>query len=225
MRVLRRCRGVRFCVTFASRMVTLAKRDLMLPRALYSPRLHALWLIAIVLIAPPSTLTLTDAVRLALERYPAVRENRARAQAADRQIDVANTAYLPHLDMLWQVNRATHNNVFGLLLPQAVVPPISGPVLGSSSADSAWGSAAGVLLSWEAIDFGQRRLAVDAARAQGAEAKARTDVSELDIAAAAADAFLTVLASDETVRSTRANVDRLQVFADTVGTLVANQLR
>src|SRR5438034_8867619 len=51
------------------------------------------------------------------------------------------------------------------------------------------------------------------------------DLTALDVTAAAADAFVTVLASDEAVRAAQANVDRLQVFANNVRTLVANQLR
>src|SRR5207249_5273020 len=103
-------------------------------------------------------LTLSDAIQLALKNYPAIKESQARAQAAEEGVGVARTAYLPRLDVVWQENRATTNNVFGQLLPQSVVPGISGPVLGSRSlGDSAWGSAAGVLLSWEAVDFGQRR--------------------------------------------------------------------
>jgi len=180
---------------------------------------------AIAQTAPTGPLTLNDAVQTALKNYPAIRERRARAQAADEGVGVAKTAYLPRLDMLWQENRATTNNVFGLLLPQGVVPPISGPVLGTRSYDGVWGSAAGVLLSWDAVDFGQRKASVDVARAQSSLAKAQTALAELDVAAAAADAFLSVLAADESVRAARANVDRLQVFADAVRTLVRNQLR
>jgi outer membrane protein len=138
---------------------------------------------------------------------------------------VARTAYLPRFDVLWQTNRATANNVFGLVMPQAIVPPISGPVLGTTSHDTVWGSAAGMLLSWQAVDFGLRRANIDVARAQTSLSSARTALTELDVAAAAADAYLTVLASKETVRAARANVDRLQVFADAVRTLVQNQLR
>jgi outer membrane protein TolC len=98
-------------------------------------------------------------------------------------------------------------------------------VLGTRSYDSVWGSAAGVLLSWEAVDFGVRKAGVDAARAQTRLAKAQAALTELDAAAAAADAFLTVLAADESVRAMRANVDRLQVFAGAVRTLTQNQLR
>ena len=175
--------------------------------------------------AASGPLSLNDAVQLALKNYPAIKESRARAQAADEGIGVARTAYLPRLDLLWQENRATTNNVFGLVLPQSVVPPISGPVLGTRAYDSVWGSAAGVQLSWEALDFGQRKANVEVARAQSSFAKAQTDLTALDVAAAAADAFVTVLAADEAVRAVRANVDRLQVFADNVRTLVANQLR
>src|SRR5215216_5079245 len=171
-----------------------------------------------------ATLTLDQAIREALERYPAVQEQRARARAAEEGIAVARTGYLPRVDLLWQENRATHNNVFGLVFPQGIVPPVSGPVL-SRASDSVWGSAAGALISWDAVDFGQRKAAVDTARAQQIAASARTAVTELDSAAAAADAFLTVLAADASVRAAQANVDRLQVFADAVRTLVTNQLR
>jgi outer membrane protein len=171
-------------------------------------------------------LTLNDAIQLALKNYPAIRESRARAQAAEEGIAVARTTYLPRLDMIWQENRATTNNVFGLLLPQSVVPSISGPVLGTQSlGDSVWGSAGGVLLSWEAVDFGQRKAGVDVARAQTSLAKNQAALTEIDVASAAADAFLTVLAAEESVRAARANVERLQVFADNVRTLVQNQLR
>src|SRR5436309_15081610 len=151
-------------------------------------------------------LALNDAIQLALKNYPAIKESRARAQAAEEGIGVARTAYFPRLDMLWQENRATQNNVFGLLLPQSIVPQVSGPVLGTRSYNGVWGSAAGVQRSWEAVDFGQRKASMDVARAQATFAKAQTDLTNLDVEAAAADAFLTVLASDEAVRAARANV-------------------
>ena len=176
--------------------------------------------------AETGPLTLNDAVQRALKNYPSIKERRARAQAAEEDVGVARTAYLPRLDLYWQENRATTNNVFGLLFPQSTIFSMTGPVLGTRSlSDSVWGSAGAVLLSWEAIDFGQRKASVEAARAQASFAKNQTAVAELDVASAAADAFLTVLAADESVRAIRANVDRLQVFANTVRTLVQNQLR
>src|SRR5215813_1905144 len=115
----------------------------------------------------PSRLTLTDAIQLALRNYPAIKETRARAQAAEEGVAVARTAYLPRLDVLWQENRATTNNVFGLLFPQSTLFSMTGPVLGTTSlTNSVWGSGGAALLSWEAVDFGQRSARVDVARAQ-----------------------------------------------------------
>src|SRR5882757_11454341 len=112
-------------------------------------------------------LSLNDAVQLALKNYPAIKESRARAQAAEAGVGVARTAYLPRLDMLWQENRGTTNNVFGLLFPQSTLFSMTGPVLGTRSlGDSVWGSAGAVLLSWEAVDFGQRKAGVEVASAQ-----------------------------------------------------------
>jgi len=189
--------------------------------------LPAVWLAVPVSVFAQATaqpLTLDEAIQAALKNYPALQEQRARARAADEGIAVARTAYLPRVDGLWQENRATHNNVFGLLFPQAVIPPVSGPVLPRTS-ERVWGSAAGVLLSWDAIDFGLRKANVEVARAQQTAAAAGVAVSDLDVTAAVADGYLTVLAADAGRRAAQANVERLQVFADAVRTLVANQLR
>ena len=43
-----------------------------------------------------------------------------------------------------------------MLLPTAGVPGISGPVLGTNGLGSVWGSALGLLVSWEPFDFGFR---------------------------------------------------------------------
>ncbi|MFN8059558.1 MAG: TolC family protein [Vicinamibacterales bacterium] len=173
---------------------------------------------------PDTPLTLAAAVDLALRNHPATREAHAAAAAAVADVAVARTAYLPRLDALWQVNRATRNNVFGLLLPQSVVPPVSGPVL-SESLDSVWSSAGGLLLSWEAVDFGRRRATVDVARAESGAAEAQGKATELEIASAAADAYLAVLATNAALDAAQANVERLNTFATSVRALVQNQLR
>lgn len=174
---------------------------------------------------PDAPLTLGAAVDLALRNHPAIREARAGSVAASADVDVARTAYLPRLDFLWQVNRATRNNVFGLLLPQPVIPSVSGPVLGIETLNGVWSSAGGLLLSWEAVDFGRRGAAVDVARAESGFADAQRTVTELDVASAAADAYLGVLAADAALTAARANVERQETFASTVRALVQSQLR
>jgi outer membrane protein len=172
-----------------------------------------------------SPLTLEEAVDSALSHYPAIRAARERRTAASGGIELARTAYLPTANALWQGNRATRNNIFGLLLPQSVVPSISGPVLTSTSDRGVWGSAAGLLLSWEPFDFGYRRAEVDVARANERVASAGVEISRLEVAAAAANAFLAVVAAQQQVRAAQADADRRQVFGRVVHALVNNQLR
>jgi len=175
--------------------------------------------------AQPPPLTLGQAVQQSLDKYPAVRSSLEQVSAASAGINLARTAYLPRADFLGQANRATHNNVFGLLLPQSILPSISGPAQGTNSLSSVWGSAAGALVSWEPFDLGLRRSAVDAAKATRDRASADLNVTKLQVSTAAADAFLTIAAAQQTVIAARAGVERARVLDQVIGTLATNQLR
>src|SRR5215467_9115865 len=107
--------------------------------------LSSLSVVALAQDHQPLTLNFEQAVELALKNYPAIRAAQAQRQSAEAGIDLARANYLPRADLLWQQNRASRNNVFGLLLPQAVIPSISGPALGAATSDSAWGSAGSLL--------------------------------------------------------------------------------
>lgn len=170
-------------------------------------------------------LTLPEAVDFALKNYPAVRVALERVRAAQAGVGLARTNYLPRADLLWQVNRATDNNITGLLLPQSIIAPITGAVTLSPSNQSAWGSAAGLLFSWEPFDFGYRGAKVDAARATRNRADAEASVTRLDVAVATTNACLTVLAAQQTVQAARADVERRGTFDKAVRVLVDNQLR
>src|SRR5207245_11205665 len=89
-----------------------------------------------------------------LKNDPAVRASLDRVRAAEAGVDLARTNYLPRADVLWQANRATDNNITGLLLPQSIIAPISGRVPIATSNQSAWGSAAGLLFCWPRRDYG-----------------------------------------------------------------------
>lgn len=171
------------------------------------------------------TFTLEEAVNFALKNYPAVRAALERVTAAQAGVGLARTNYLPRADLVWQTNRATDNNITGLLLPQSIIAPISGPVPMATSNQSAWGSAAGLLFSWEPFDFGYRGAKVDAARAGRDEATAEASLTRLDVAVGTVNAYLTVLAAERTVRAAEADVDRRETFAKAVRVLVDNQLR
>lgn len=174
----------------------------------------------------PAQLTLTQAVDRALQQYPSVRVSQEQINAAAAGIRLARTAYLPRVDAVAQVNRATRNNVFGLLLStQGVIPSMSGPVIGSNNFGTAWGSAVGGLVTWEPFDFGLRKANVAAAAAARGETEAALARTQFDVASATADAYLTLAAAQETVRAAQAGVDRSDTIARTIHALVNAELR
>ena len=108
-------------------------------------------------------------------------------------------------------------------MPQTVIPSISGPVLGTNSLGSVWGSAAGVLVLWEPFDFGLRAAKVRAAAATKDRTAAEAGVTRLEVATAAADAFLTMLAAQQTAVAARAGVERAQVVNKVIETVTSSR--
>ncbi|MEZ5394761.1 MAG: TolC family protein [Bryobacterales bacterium] len=174
---------------------------------------------------PSRPLTIQTAVELAARNYPAIRASLAEVAAAEGGIDLAKTAYLPQAGLRVGVNRATRNNVFGLIFSNGVIPAISGPVQDESTITSTFGSSAGVLFSYEPFDFGLRHANVQVAEALKARAEAGRAVTEYEVTLAAADAYLQAAATERAVGAAKANVDRMQVFHDAVDVLVKNDLR
>jgi outer membrane protein TolC len=173
---------------------------------------------------PPKVLTLEDALDYALQHYPAVRASLEQGSAARAGITLARAQYLPFLNGVYQDSRATQNQVPGIWLPTPITPTVEGPV-GASSGQSYWGSQAAVLFSWEPIDFGLRSATVGGAKSAVDKSAADLAVTRLQLAAAVGNYFLTALASHQGVVAAQANVDRWQVFNQSVHTLVDNDLR
>ena len=174
---------------------------------------------------PQGVLSLEQVVSTALKNYPSVRVSQEQMNAASAGIQLARTAYLPRVDGFAQVNRATRNNVFGLLLPQSVIPSISGPVIGTNNLGSVWGSAIGALVSWEPFDFGLRGATVAARTAARAQAEATVKRTEFEIVVAASDAYLTLVAAQETIRAAQAGVERADTVLRIIRAQVNAQLR
>jgi outer membrane protein TolC len=170
-------------------------------------------------------ITLEEVIDFARKNYPAIQAAKAGQRAAESQVGVARTAYLPRTDLLWQTNRATANNIYGLLLPQSVISTISGPVIASDPSRSAWSSGGGLLLSWQPFDFGARRAKVNVALEGGEVAKQAATVTELEITASAASAFFDLAAAQQLVKVAQTNVERNESFNKAVHVLVDNTLR
>lgn len=168
-------------------------------------------------------LTITQAVEDALRNYPSIRVSQEQMNAAAAGIRLAQTAYLPRLDSLGQLNRATRNTFYGLLLPQGVIPGVDG--VPANNLGSVWDSSLGFLVTWQPFDFGLRRANVATAAAARDSAQAQVNRTRYDVSVATADAFLTVLAAQQTAQAARAAVDSWQILLRSIHAQVAAQLR
>jgi outer membrane protein TolC len=169
--------------------------------------------------------TMQQAMEVVLKNYPSIRVSQEQINAATAGIALARTAYLPRVDAIAQVNRATRNNVFGALLPQSTLPSISGPVIGSNNLGSVWGSAVGANVTWEPFDFGLRGANVAVANATRAQSEAALKRAQFDLLVTAADAYLTVVAAQETVRAAQAGVERAGTVLQIISAQVRAELR
>ena len=183
---------------------------------------------ALCLLATPlaaqQPLTIQDAVARSQTSDPAIRVSEAQIEQASSGIRLARTAYLPRIDMLAQLNRGTFNNTLGIVLPQQVFMPISGPVLPQSGAN-VWGTAVGALVSWEPFDFGLRKAHLAEAEAGRRHAELGLARTRFELGAQTADAFLTALAADRTVAAATASVDRALTIEKLVAALVSSELK
>lgn len=186
---------------------------------------YTILLLAVIASARAEVLSIDQAVRRAVERYGAVKVSTEKSAEAAQAIALARTAYLPRADFLGQVNRATRNNLFGMVFPQSTLPSISGPPLYDNSMTSVWGSMIGLTFSWEPFDFGLRKAQVDSAEASRRRAELTLERTRFEIAAAAADAYVTLLAAEQMVKSADAARKRALALEEVVGAQVRADLR
>lgn len=170
-------------------------------------------------------MTISEAVAAASKTYPSIRVSQEQARAAAAQIQLARTSFLPKVDAIAGLNRATRNNTFGLLLPSQIVAPISGPALFTNTMSSVWGSTVGVLVTWEPFDFGLRRAQVDVADAGKKHAELGIARNAFEIAQLTADTYLTLLAAEETAKAAGASYVRAVNVERAVQAVVQAELR
>jgi outer membrane protein TolC len=171
------------------------------------------------------TLSIVSVVQDAARDYPLIHVTEAELNASIANIRLSRTAYLPRVDGLAQFNRATRNNVFGALLPQSVVPSMSGPVINSNNGGSVWGSATGLLVNWQPFDFGLRRANVQSAMDAKDKADASVNRARLEVSTAAADAYLTTLVVGQTIQAAQAAVNNWETLRQSVHALASATLR
>jgi outer membrane protein len=174
----------------------------------------------------PRDFTVQEAVDYALTHYPSVRAALERYNSAKAGVGLARTNYVPFVDGVWESDRETRESVLGVLLPQSptILTGTQGTVT-PGPAEPFWTTGMGALLSWQPFTFGYRRSEVREARATENRTAAQVALTRLGVASAVANASLAVLARQQTVQASLADVNRRTVFDRSVHALVNAQLR
>lgn len=118
-----------------------------------------------------TTVRLNDMLQLAEQRYHLLQAKRNEATAAAKNVEVIKYSKLPAIDATYQAGFGTANNLTGMFYPTGLLP-ISGPPSTNNNFSPATGSAASILLNWQAVTFGERdaKINVSVAEANAQEA-------------------------------------------------------
>jgi outer membrane protein TolC len=163
-------------------------------------------------------------IQQATANYPALRSQALRARAAALEPEKIQREVIPAVYGAYQMNFATVNNITGMHLPQYLMP-ISGPPSLDNSFAGVFGSAAGLLLQWEPLTFGQRKADLELAYANQALAENQYAYSQFDHQTQVIQAYLHVLAAGRMVNLSRRNTERISLQKKAAQSLTRNGLR
>ncbi len=160
--------------------------------------------------SPTDTLIqLKDALQLGEQRYHLLQAHKYEAEAAAKNVDVIKYSRLPAIDATYQAGFGTSNNLTGIFYPNGVLP-ITGPPSLSNNYNPATGSAASILLNWQAITFGQRNAQINVSIAEANMQKSAFEQELFRHKINVISAYLDVLLSYTVVNIHQHNIERVQ---------------
>jgi outer membrane protein len=110
-------------------------------------------------------LHLSGAIQLAEQRFPLLKARRLDVLASVKNTDVVKYSRLPTVEASYQANISTANILIGQYYPDGILS-MSGPPSLNNYYTPATGSAASILLNWEAVTFGQRDALINVSIAE-----------------------------------------------------------
>lgn len=151
---------------------------------------------------------INDAVTLAEKGYHQLQAKRYEAQAATSNVAIARYQKMPVIEATYQAGIATANNLIGTFYPNGILP-ITGPPSSSNRYDPATSSAAGLLLNWQAITFGEKNARINVATA---DVKSKNAVYQKELfnhTVNVISAYLDVLLASDDVTIHQDNINRV----------------
>jgi outer membrane protein TolC len=154
-------------------------------------------------------LSIVMAIKLAETNYPLLKSKLYEAEAAKKNIDLNKNSLTPSLDVSYQANLATANNITGMFYPGQIIP-MTGPVLSGNNYNPAVGSAAALLFEWQPFTFGQRTSQVNTSKAEAGVKTADLDNEIFKQQVNVISTYLDLLLAIEFVNVFQKNIDRTE---------------
>jgi len=158
---------------------------------------------------PDTLIHLNDALQLAEQRYPLIKSRRLEIQASQKNTEVVKYNRVPTIDASYQANVSTANNLTGQFYPYGILP-MTGPPSTSNIYTPATGSAASLLLNWEASTFGRRDAQINSSVAltSAKSAGLKQDIFNQNISLTSI--YLDLLLAYDVVLVSEHNLDRVK---------------
>lgn len=167
---------------------------------------------------------LKSLLSIAETNYPAISARQAEAEAALTRVSLEKNTAMPSLDVAYQANYSTYNNITGMSYPGQLLP-ISGPPVTENSGTAVPGSAASLLLKWAPVTFGQRAAAVEYSQKQYEKQLAGLEDEILRLKFRVAHAYLEIASTGELIKALQKNIERSEFSLGQSRTLVNAGLR
>ena len=180
-------------------------------------------------VQPSRAVTIRQAVDVSLRNYPAIAQKVFKLRAAKANVTLAKMQYLPNLNVDVQESAVTPNTINSVVMNNVsgfdTVPVDSGPAVSHNTFKPRANNLQGLNFNWLLIDQGLRKANDQFAFADARIARADINLTRLDVAFEAADAFLDAVAAKQVILSTTAELEHMTAANLEAKTLVAQGLK
>lgn len=177
-------------------------------------------------VANSQTTDLHQLLERGKENYPLLKAKQSEVRSSERNINAAQTEYLPNLTVGHQYTYSTSNNVEGAFFPNegtALSP--SGGIRPDNIYKGAFGSFTSAFLDWRIVNFGKVSANVNALKAENKKMEADYQNELFQYQVRLADAYLLLLISHHLTKVQQHNFQRAEASRSTIHARVNAGLR
>lgn len=172
-------------------------------------------------------LDLKTALSIARENYPAIKLKLAEKEASQYETKAVKNNYLPNLIVQGQLLNGTSNQVRGPFFPnEGMAIPVSGGIKPNGyTGTSVWTTYATALINWKFFNFGKLKSSLETANAEEVKAEADYQNEVFQHLIKVSDAYLLSVMSLDMVKSSRANLERVNALKNVTNAYTGSGLK